>query len=146
MKKGLEKFRDFGFIFPSSPSLSSITFSSHPPLLTPQPTSIPLGFHFYTSFLIPVVSFFPFSCFLSNAARPVYPDFGPLGRFQACPFRPLSSEPPAAAFCSQGACYNAMPIALLLESPMAIGCEFRRFRSSPCLTLADRKAGDQVRC
>lgn len=43
------------------------------------------------------------SCFTSHAARSVFPGFGPVCRCEACPFRPLSSEPPAAAFRSQGA-------------------------------------------
>lgn len=145
MKKGLENFRDFGFIFPSFPPFSSISLPSHPPPHLPPRINSGWAF-FYIFILIPSCLFFFFVLLFSNAARPVYPDFGPLGRFQACPLRPLSPEPPAAAFCPQGACYNAMAIGSGMDSPMTIGCEFRRFRSSPCLTLTDRKTGDQVRC
>lgn len=127
------------------PSLSSISHSSHlPPHLL---TRVNSGWvFFYISLLIPPRLFFSFSGFLSNAARPVYPDFGPLGRFQACPFRPLYPEPPAAAFCPQGVCYNNNAIDARMDSLMPLGRDFRLFRSSPCLTLADRKAGAQVRC
>lgn len=76
-------------------------------------------------------SLFPFfpPLFHRHAARSVYPGFGPVGRFQARPFLSLWTEPPAAAFCSQGASVDIIwPFAL----------SFRLFRSSSLVPLCSQ--------
>jgi hypothetical protein len=68
MKKGLENFRDFGFIFPSFPAFFSISLPSHPPPHLPTRINSGWVFFFIFSLILFRLFFFSFSCLAMQRA------------------------------------------------------------------------------
>lgn len=146
MKKGLENFRDFDFIFPSFLPVSSISHPFHllPHLLTPH--QFRLGFLLLLSYNTPSSLFrYPVSLAMQRALSTRTSVLSAASK--RAPFARSTLNLQQQRFAHKvRATFSVDAIDLRMDFPMTFGLDFRLFRSSPSLTLADRNIGAQVRC